>query len=131
MISEIKKLAEKYFSEVVGFRRHLHSYPELSFQEKETAEYIISVLNKNGIESESGWGGYGVVVNMIIDPTFETIALRGDIDALPIKEENEVSYKSKNEGVMHACGHDVHTASLLGTTLILNDLKHLYVVISE
>ncbi len=123
MIEQIKALSEKYYPEVLEMRRHLHAHPELSFEEKETSAYISMKLTEKGIIHETNWGGYGIKVDLIKDPTLDTYALRGDIDALPITEENEVSYRSKNIGKMHACGHDVHTSSLLGTTFILHELK--------
>jgi len=125
MIEKIKALAASYFPEIVNFRKHLHMYPELSFAEKETSNYISEQLTKKGIAHERNWGGHGIVVNLINDESFETVALRADIDALPILEANDVEYKSRNEGVMHACGHDVHTASMLGVTFILNEIGSL------
>lgn len=125
LIDKIKLLAEKYFEEIVATRQHLHQYPELSFQEVETGLFISRKLTEFGIEHEHGWGGNGVVALIKGNATGKkTIALRADIDALPILEKNQVSYKSKNEGIMHACGHDVHTASLLGTAKILHELRH-------
>lgn len=121
---KIKDLSKKYFKQIVDIRRHLHQYPELSFNEFETAKYIASLLKKWGVEYTSGIAKTGIVCLIKgKNPQKKTIALRADIDALPIEEKNNVSYKSKNKGVMHACGHDAHTASLLGTILILNDLK--------
>jgi len=121
---KIKRLAAEIHPEIIEIRRHLHSRPELSFQEVETGKFIARKLGEFGIPYEQGWGGNGVVA--IIEgknPKEKIIALRADIDALPIVEANDVPYKSKNEGVMHACGHDVHTSSLLGTAKILNTLK--------
>jgi amidohydrolase len=108
----------------VSLRRHLHSNPELSFQEFETAKYVANSLRNIGLEPVEGIAKTGI--SALIEgknPTKKVIALRADIDALPITETNNVSYKSQNEGVMHACGHDVHTSSLLGTANILNQLK--------
>ncbi len=122
MIAEVKKLSEKYHPEVLKIRRHLHAHPELSFEEKETSDYVCDRLKEKNIPFERNWGGHGVVVNLIFDDDFEMIALRGDMDALPIQEQNEVAYQSQNPGVMHACGHDVHTANLLGAAFIINDL---------
>lgn len=121
---KIKALAKEYHEEVVNIRRHLHQNPELSFEEVETGKFIAKKLKDYGIPFEHGMAGNGVV-GLIKgkNPTKKIIALRGDIDALPIKEANAVPYKSKNEGVMHACGHDVHTSSLLGTAKILNQIK--------
>ncbi len=124
MISQIKDLADKTFSEVIKHRRHLHQHPELSFQEVKTGKYIATTLKKYGIKHETGWADNGVVAYIKGEKASrKVIALRADIDALPIEEANEVSYKSKNKGIMHACGHDVHTSSLLGVAKILNKLK--------
>ncbi len=120
----INQLAEEYFDQVTEIRRHLHKYPELSFKETETSKYIISLLKKWGIRFESGIADTGIVAYIEgKNPKKRTLALRADMDALPVSEENNVPYKSVNKGIMHACGHDAHTASLLGTLLILNDLK--------
>jgi len=124
LLEEIKKHAEQIFSEVVGIRRHLHANPELSYKEVNTGQYIAKQLADLGIAHEHGWAENGAVA--IIQGKKEgdkVIALRADIDALPIKETNDVPYKSKIEGIMHACGHDAHTASLLGTAMILNKVK--------
>jgi len=118
----IKDLAKQLLPQVVVIRRHLHAHPELSFQEIETSKYIAKILEENNISYTTGWAGYGIVAT-IKGQSEETIALRADMDALPILETNDVIYKSKNEGKMHACGHDVHTASLLGAAFILNEIK--------
>lgn len=120
----VRDIAGNIFGEVLNNRRHLHANPELSFKEFKTAAYIADVLNGYGIEYTSGVAGTGVV-GLIKgkNPTSKVIALRADIDALPIIESNDVSYKSQNIGVMHACGHDVHTSSLLGAARILNEVK--------
>lgn len=120
----IKKLANSFHKDTTAIRRHLHQHPELSFEEVATGKYIASQLEKIGVPYETGWADNGVV-GLIKgkNPGKKVIALRADIDALPIQETNEVSYKSKHEGKMHACGHDVHTASLLGAARILNELK--------
>lgn len=124
MQSDIKKLAQEATQKIVSIRRHLHTYPELSFQEFETAKYIAQQLRALGLSPQEGVATTGTVVYIEgKNPTSRTIALRADIDALPIREANDVPYKSQNEGVMHACGHDVHTASLLGVAHILNNLK--------
>ncbi len=121
---EIKRLANDNAKEIIGLRQHLHSNPELSFHEFETAKFVASSLKKIGLHPTEGIAKTGV--SALIkgkNPDKKVIALRADIDALPIKEANDIAYKSKNEGVMHACGHDVHTSSLLGTAAILNQLK--------
>lgn len=120
----INQLVEKYFDEVVDIRRHIHENPELSFQEYETSKYITSLLDSWNIKYKSGIANTGIACTIEgKNPGKRIIALRADIDALPVNEENDTPYKSKIKGVMHACGHDVHTASLLGTLRILNELK--------
>jgi len=122
--SKVKAMADKGFASTRKIRRHLHQYPELSYQEKETGKYIASTLKALGIKHETGWADNGVVAYIQgKQSNKKVIALRADIDALPITEANKVSYKSKNKGVMHACGHDVHTASLLGAAKILHSLR--------
>ncbi len=122
--SKVKKLADKEFTTTRKIRRHLHQYPELSYQEKETSKYIATTLKSFDIKYESGWADNGIVAYIKGKKSSKrVIALRADIDALPINEANQVTYKSKHKGVMHACGHDVHTASLLGAAKILNSLK--------
>jgi amidohydrolase len=121
---KIKQLSQQYFEEVRAYRRHLHAHPELSFQEYETAAFVCSKLENFGIPYKKEVAKTGVVG--IIEgnnPSHKTIALRADMDALPITETNDIDYKSKNPGVMHACGHDVHTSCLLGAAHILNTLK--------
>lgn len=122
--NKIKDLASRNHPEIVSIRRHLHMHPELSYQEKETGLFIAAKLKEWGIRHEHGWAENGVVAFIEGQtPESAVIALRADIDALPIQEANDVPYCSQNPGVMHACGHDVHTASLLGTAFILNQLK--------
>jgi len=123
--NKIQLLTHQYYPEIVENRRHLHTHPELSFLEFKTSDYIASKLKQYNVPFTKGIVETGIVA--LIEgknPSRKTIALRADIDALPIKETNNVDYKSKNEGVMHACGHDVHTASLLGVARILNELKN-------
>jgi len=123
MIAKIKQLADSIFVEVVSIRRHLHKNPELSFKEHKTSAYIKSVLSAWNIPFTENIADTGIVVLLKgNNPNSKTIALRADFDALPIAEENEVDYCSVNNGVMHACGHDAHTASLLGAINILNAL---------
>jgi amidohydrolase len=121
---EIQKLSKKYFAEIVESRRFLHQCPELFFQEYKTAEFIASKLSEFNIPFKKGIAKTGIA-GLIEgkDPNSKVVLLRADIDALPLVEANNVDYKSKNIGVMHACGHDVHTASLLGTLKILNKIK--------
>ncbi|MBL7848703.1 MAG: amidohydrolase [Cyclobacteriaceae bacterium] len=110
--------------DVVRWRRHLHSYPELSFQEVKTARFVADTLREIGLNPTEGIAGTGVVALLEgKNPSRKTIALRADMDALPIHEANTAPYASKNPGVMHACGHDVHTTSLLGTAKILFGIR--------
>lgn len=119
----IKQAADKHFQDVLKIRRHLHQYPELSYEEHKTSGYVKEQLNSLGIESRT-MAGTGLVARVKgKDPEKKVIALRGDMDALPIQEANVLPYRSKHQGVMHACGHDVHTSSLLGAIKILNDFK--------
>ncbi len=124
LLEKIKLLSQSYSQEVVGLRRHLHANPELSYQEYNTVKFVAQTLRSFGIEPTEGIATTGLVAEVKgKNPDKKTIALRADMDALPITEANDVPYKSKNKGVMHACGHDVHTSSLLGTAKILNELK--------
>ena len=125
LISKIKQLSSAYLDEIIEIRRKIHENPELSFEEFKTGKYIQQKLTEYQIPFKSGYVKTGI--SAIIEgknPKSKTIALRADIDALPILEKNKVEYCSKNAGIMHACGHDVHTASLLGTAKILNELKN-------
>ncbi len=121
---KIKKLASENYKEVIKFRRHLHANPELSFKEYKTSAYVQERLTDMNVSFQNGVADTGVVA-MIEgkNPSKKVLALRADMDALPILEENEIEYKSTNEGIMHACGHDAHTASLLGVCGILNEIK--------
>ncbi len=124
IINKIKELAEFYNNEVINIRRHIHENPELSFQEYKTSEYICSVLTNLGVSYKKGYVNTGIVAKIEgKNPDKKIIALRADMDALPVIENYNHSIRSNNEGVMHACGHDAHSASLLGTMMILNDLK--------
>lgn len=120
---KIQTLSHHIFEEVVGYRQHLHANPELSFKEFQTSAYIKGILTDWGIPftEMANTGVVGLIKGEL--PSDKIIALRADMDALPILEANEKPYVSKNAGVMHACGHDVHSSSLLGTAYILNSLK--------
>ena len=107
------KLPADIIKHAIGHRRHLHTHPELSGKEEKTAEYIQSCLDRWGVAYEKNIGGFGIVA-WIGPEASNCLALRADMDALPISEANTTSYQSKNHGVMHACGHDVHMACLLG-----------------
>lgn len=120
----IKSLAQAYKQEVIAVRRYLHAHPELSFKEVETAAFVAEKLKEIGIteiESKATTGWSALIRGK--NPEKKVVALRADMDALPIIEANEVPYKSQNPGVMHACGHDAHTASLLGAAKILNEVR--------
>jgi len=123
----IKTKAAEFYDEIVEIRRYLHSHPELSFEEKETAAFVMKTLDEYGISYKSNIaGGYGILGQIKGTKTGnenKVIALRADMDALPIREENDVEYKSVFENKMHACGHDVHTSSLLGAAKILEQIK--------
>jgi amidohydrolase len=121
---KIRNLAQKYHQETIEIRRHLHQYPELSYQEFETCTYIQQQLSLIGIPFKvmASTGVVGLIEGK--NPSKRIIALRADIDALPIHEANDVEYKSRKEGIMHACGHDVHTACLLGAAKILFELRN-------
>lgn len=121
---EIKDLSAKIFPEIVEYRRHIHKNPELSFEEFETAKFIKNILLKNNIEIDESFGKNSVIGIIKGELSGRNIALRADIDALPIEELTNYEFKSVNKGVMHACGHDAHSASLLGTAIILQKLKH-------
>jgi len=123
LLEKIKSLAAQGQDENIAIRRHLHANPELSYQEFETCKFVQAQLTKIGIPFTviATTGVLGIIEGK--NPTKRVIALRADMDALPIIEENEVDYKSKNEGVMHACGHDVHTTILLGAAKILWSLR--------
>jgi amidohydrolase len=121
--NKVQELAAHIFNDVVGYRQHIHANPELSFKEFETSLFIKDKLKKWGIEYTdcANTGVVGLIKGN--KPSDQVIALRADMDALPIHEANDKPYRSKNHGVMHACGHDVHTSSLLGTAYILNQMK--------
>lgn len=120
----IKERAKEQHAAIIAMRRHLHKHPELSFQEFKTAEFIAETLRAFDIEVQTGLANTGLMALVKgKNPDKATVALRADIDALPILEANEVPYKSQNKGVMHACGHDVHTSSLIGVAKLLNELK--------
>lgn len=120
MKEKIKELAKKHLEDVIGMRRHLHAHPELSYKEFNTSKFVEEKLKQHGISYQSGIAGTGI--SALIEgknPASRLVALRADMDALPIEEDNDVAYKSTHQGVMHACGHDVHTSSLLGSAMIL------------
>ncbi len=118
--ASLRRRAADQHAEVVALRRHLHAHPELSFEEEQTARFVSEQLHLIGIPHRPGVAGHGIVALIEgKDPGHNCVCLRADMDALPIHEANEVPYRSTRPGVMHACGHDVHTASLLGAARLL------------
>ena len=125
MQSKIKDIVDASMKKMVSWREYLHAHPELSFQEVNTSAFVASNLEELSIPYQHGIAGTGVVALIKgQNPEKQCIALRADLDALPIHEENDVAYKSKKQGIMHACGHDVHTTCLLGAAVVLNQLKN-------
>lgn len=123
LLESVKKRSTEYAASVIAYRRHLHENPELSYQEFNTARFVSETLKSFGLSSHTLAKTGVVAVVEGKNPSKKVVALRADIDALPIQELNTVDYKSKVSGVMHACGHDVHTSSLLGTARILQEVK--------
>lgn len=123
MLAEIKSLAEKLAPRLIEIRRHIHAHPELSGEEQQTAAYVSGVLSSCGIAVQESVGKTGVVGNLRgqgTDP--RTLGIRVDMDALPIQECTNLDYASTRMGVMHACGHDVHTTVGLGAAMVLAQL---------
>jgi amidohydrolase len=124
MLTHIKDLAAKLSPRLIEIRRHLHSHPELSGQEYQTAAFVAGVLSSNGLHVEEGVGKTGVIGELHGNGDDNRIlAIRGDMDALPIEERTGLDFTSKTKGIMHACGHDIHTTVGLGTAMILAELK--------
>ena len=125
MKEKIKQLAHENAEEIIGYRRWLHQHPELSQQEYGTMEYVAERLRSFGLEPRTGIGRTGcmAMIRGGIEPDSYCVALRSDYDALPLKEATGLPFASVNDGVMHACGHDMHTSSLLGATKILTQIK--------
>ncbi len=123
--NKIEQLVADFYPEIVSHYRYLHQNPELSYQEENTARYISDFLYKEGIAYRSNIGGHGILawIKGEKSGSGKTVAFVADMDALPVHEKNDISYKSQVEGVMHACGHDSHTASLMGAAKIVNSLR--------
>ena len=124
MLSEIKTLAENLAPRLIEIRRHIHTHPELSGEEYQTSAYVAGVLSSCGLHVTEAVGKTGVVGDLLGESD-RTIAIRTDMDALPIQEMTQLDFASRNPGVMHACGHDVHTTLGLGTAMILSQLSSL------
>jgi len=121
---DIEELTLDLFPKIVSWRRHIHSNPELAFNEYETAKFVSSILTEYNIEHKTGVAKTGIVALIKgNNPKSKCVAFRADLDALPITETNTFDYSSKNNGIMHACGHDYHTATLLGAGILLHKLK--------
>ncbi|HID57300.1 TPA: amidohydrolase, partial [Candidatus Poribacteria bacterium] len=123
MLKEIRGLIDETFPDVVQIRRQIHMFPELKDETVKTASLVASVLERAGVEIKRYIGGNGVVGVIWGKDERPCVALRADMDALPIQEENDVPYRSRIDGVMHACGHDVHTAILAGVGLVLSSIR--------
>lgn len=119
----VLEISKKYEEYVISMRRKFHENPEPSMQEFETSKTVQEELDKMGIEYVVCGNGIGVLATIKGNKPGKTILLRGDMDALTVNEENDLPYKSKKEGMMHACGHDAHTAMMLGAAQILKDMK--------
>ncbi|WP_292663974.1 amidohydrolase [Nitratifractor sp.] len=119
----IQKEVDQIFDRIVNIRHEIHQNPELSGHEEETRLLIRSILEAEGIPFRTFEEHYGVIADIVKDPALPTVAIRGDMDALPMPENSAKPYASKKEGIMHACGHDAHTATALGCALVLNRLK--------
>lgn len=124
--TEIKQITQGLFEEIKSIREHLHAHPELSFKEFQTSKFLKNKLAEWGIQIDKEWVDTGFTVVIDSGRAGKTIGLRADLDALPIKEQNEKPYASKNEGIMHACGHDVHSACLMGVAKLLNQYKEMF-----
>lgn len=122
-VLSIEELINKYIDDVIKIRRTIHENPELSLKEEKTSQLVYEKLKEMNLEVQKGIGKTGVVANLNSDTTGKTLMLRADMDALPIHETTDLDFKSKVEGVMHACGHDVHTSILLGVARVLSEIK--------
>lgn len=123
MLSEIKNLAENLAPRLIEIRRHIHAHPELSGEEHQTSAYIAGVLSSCGLQVTEAVGKTGVVGELSGKSDSSTVAIRTDMDALPIQESTKLDFASHKPGIMHACGHDVHATLGLGTAMILSQLS--------
>lgn len=120
---DIKKVIDDNFESMVELRRYMHQYPEVSFQEENTKAWIYEQIKDLGIDIRENVGGNGIVARLQVNDSYETVAIRADFDALPIQDEKDVPYRSKTPGVIHACGHDAHTAMLITMAKVLSAHK--------
>jgi amidohydrolase len=125
MLSHIKDIAQQLAPRLIEIRRHIHAHPELSGQEYQTAAYVAGVLSSCGIVVQEGVGKTGVIGELVGRTDERLVAVRTDMDALPITERTTLEFASRKPGVMHACGHDVHTTVGLGTAMVLSQLGEL------
>jgi len=123
LLGIVKKQTEIIYQQVIGYRHHIHSNPELSFQEVNTSQFVAEILSKYNIKHYDKIGGHGVIGIIEGKSKGKTIGIRAELDALPIQENALIDFRSNNNGIMHACGHDIHMASLLGTAILLNGLR--------
>ncbi len=123
ILDQVDALSDQYEEDVLSLRREIHGDPELSFQEFRTADRVKKALESLGLTPRCGIAGTGIVADLQGAGPGHTLLLRADMDALPLEEENDLPFRSRNEGVMHACGHDVHTANLVGVARILCQLR--------
>ncbi len=124
MLTHLRDIATKLAPRLIEIRRHLHSHPELSGQEHQTSAYVAGVLSSCGLQVKEGIGKTGVVADLAeTAPNERCLAIRTDMDALPIQERTDFEFASRNPGIMHACGHDVHTTVGLGTAMVLAELR--------
>ncbi|OXM85880.1 M20 family metallopeptidase [Paenibacillus rigui] len=124
-MEQLLEAVERLYPDMVGWRRYLHQHPELSYCEKETAIFVARKLREWGLEVQTGVGGHGVVARLKGNGSGPTVALRADMDALPIQDEKLTEYASKAKGIMHACGHDAHTSTLLGVAKAMSEHRSL------
>ena len=121
--SRLEALSQRYLEETLEARRYIHRHPELSWKEFGTQAYVLEALRRHGIECRGDFEGTTVIGMIRGGHPGETVALRADMDALPVDEASGCAYPSENGGVMHACGHDMHTSSLLGAAFLLQELR--------
>jgi len=124
-MEQLLAAVDRLYPDMVGWRRHLHQHPELSYYEEETASFVAHKLREWGLEVRTGVGGHGVVARLKGNGSGPAVALRADMDALPIQDEKSTEYASRTKGVMHACGHDAHTSTLLGVAKAMSEHKEL------
>ncbi len=127
MLERVKNLSDKYYEKIVNLRHQIHMHPELEFEEENTARLVCEILDEYGIKYEKNIAKTGILASIEgkkpSTKKAQCVLLRADMDALPVQEQTNLSYASKINGKMHACGHDGHTAGLLGAVLILNELR--------